>query len=160
MSIATELVVTTTQAAIAAEQAGGSRIELCQHLEVGGISPSIGLVQSVCDHVEFPVHVLIRARRGNFCYNQHEVGEMVRDVRAAVEAGADAVVIGALTSNHEVDTEAMQRLIDAADGCSITFHRAFDVAADPHRALDELKSLGIHRLATSGRAQALDMCFD
>ena len=149
--IKAELVVTTTQAAIAAEQAGASRIELCQHLEVGGITPSIGLVQSVCDHVEFPVHVLIRCRRGNFCYNQHEVGEMVRDVRAVVEAGADAIVIGALTSSHEVDAEAMQRFLDAADGCPITFHRAFDVAADPYRAFDAIAQLGMNRILTSGQ---------
>ena len=149
--IKTELVVTTTHAAIAAEQAGASRIELCQHLEVGGITPSIGLVQSVCDHVEFPVHVLIRCRRGNFCYNQHEVGEMVRDVRAVVEAGADAFVIGALTSSHEVDAEAMQRFLDAADGCPITFHRAFDVAADPYRAFDAIAQLGMNRILTSGQ---------
>lgn len=151
MQMQTELVVTTTEAAIAAQQAGASRIELCQQLSVGGITPSIGLVHTVCEHCEFPVHVLIRPRAGDFVYSSHEVGVMVHDIRAAVDVGVDCIVVGALTQNHTMDLEAMKRFADAADGTPITFHRAFDVAADPLQTLDDCIALGIQRILTSGQ---------
>lgn len=149
--ILTEAVVTTAQAAIEAQHLGLSRIELCTNLEAGGLTPSIGLIETVCEHVDFPIHVLIRPRAGDFCYNKFEQGQMARDVRAAASAGADAIVIGALTSQFQIDTEAMQRFLDAAEGCSITFHRAFDVAAQPEAALQTLLELGVQRLLTSGQ---------
>lgn len=42
--------------------------------------------------------------------------------------------------------------MDEAEGLSITFHRAFDVCREPLQALEQIISLGCHRLLTSGQA--------
>lgn len=50
-----------------------------------------------------------------------------------------------------MDVEVAKRLIDAAGGLSVTFHRAFDMTADPFAALETLAGLGIDRVLTSGQ---------
>lgn len=139
-----------------ARDGGADRVELCSALEVGGVTPSAGLVHAAVA-VGLPVHVLIRSRPGDFVFSDAEIAVMTDDVSAAVAAGAAAVVIGALTRDGGVDVEATGRLIAAAGSASVTFHRAFDLTVDPLAALDTLRSLGVARVLTSGQAaRALD----
>ena len=51
-----------------------------------------------------------------------------------------------------VDMEAMRRLVAAAEGMEITFHRAFDECSSPFQALEDIISLGCDRLLTAGHA--------
>ena len=75
---------------------------------------------------------------------------MERDIRAALPY-ADGIVCGALLPNGDIDMDAMRRLVSAANGKPITFHRAFDVCRDPIMALEQMIDLGCHRLLTSGQ---------
>ena len=52
---------------------------------------------------------------------------MLKDIEIARKLGADGVVFGCLTAEGEVDLPVMQKLMEAAQGLSVTFHRAFDV---------------------------------
>ena len=45
----------------------------------------------------------------------------------------------------------MRRLIGAANGHPITFHRAFDCCRDPFEALEQIIALGCRRILTSGQ---------
>ena len=150
MAIRTEVCVDAVAGAGRPPSGGADRIELCAALETGGLTPSIGLQEAVADACELPRHVLIRPRQGDFCWDVDEIDQMVRDIRAAVAAGAAAAVIGALTSRGEVDIDATARLRDAADGSPVTFNRAFDLVGDQATALDVLRRLGIRRVLTSG----------
>ena len=58
---------------------------------------------------------------------------MVSDICHAVSAGADGVVIGALTPEGDIDTDACRRMIEAAGDASVTFHRAFDLLPRPRK---------------------------
>ena len=138
---------------IAAAQGGASRVELCSALGEGGVTPSIGFIRSALQVQGIRVHVLIRPRGGDFLYTPQEVDCMVDDIVAAREAGVHGVVIGALTPDGEIDMNACRKMMEAAAGISVTFHRAFDLCRDPFKALEDIISLGCDRILTSGQAQ-------
>ena len=133
-----------------AQEAGARRIELCENLAVGGVTPSAELLKAAISVAKVPVNVLVRPRGGDFVFSAAEADTMLRDIELCREAGAAAVVIGALDSRGEVDMPLMRRLCDAASGMSVTFHRAFDVCADPLAAFEDVLALGCDRLLTSG----------
>ena len=145
-----------------AEVGGASRIELCEQLSLEGLTPTDENILATLAAVRIPVNVLVRCRAGNFVYTKEEVDTMVRDVERirqlsvvtpdGDERRVNAVVIGALTPEGDVDREAMRRLIGAAEGLPVTFHRAFGVCRYPLQAYADIASLGIARLLTSGHA--------
>ncbi|MFI6510878.1 copper homeostasis protein CutC [Streptosporangium sp. NPDC050855] len=152
MSLVHEICIDGTAGALAAEQAGAHRVELCSALFEGGLTPTLGTVEATLAAVStIRVHVIVRPRGGDFIYDEYEVAAMERDVATIRDAGAQGVVIGVLTPSGEVNVEVSKRLIGAAGGMSVTFHRAFDMTADPFAALDTLVSLGVDRVLTSGQ---------
>ena len=54
----------------------------------------------------------------------------------------------------DIDMDVCRRLVEAAAGMSVTFHRAFDLCRDPFKALDDIMALGCDRLLTSGCASS------
>lgn len=153
-----------------AAEGGAGRVELCSGLDEGGLTPSIGLIQAAMQ-VEGPKkNVLIRPRGGDFLYTEVEQDIIVDDIFAARRAGADGVVVGALTADGDVDEDACRRFMDAAKGeyvdfaegdldeayflppVSVTFHRAFDLCRNPQKALETIIALGFDRVLTSGQA--------
>lgn len=147
-----EICAGSVESAIAARDGGAQRIELCAALEVGGVTPSAGLIAEARKIEGLVLNVIIRPRGGDFLYNEHEAACMEQDIRTCRELGVDGVVIGALTAEGDIDTTLCGRLIKAANGMSVTFHRAFDMCRDPKEALGQLISLGCHRVLTSGQA--------
>jgi len=141
------------RSAVAAVKGGARRIELCSALPLGGLTPSLGLLEQVRE--TFPdlrIMVLIRPREGDFVYDKDEIKIMERDISMAVRTGADGIVVGGLTFDGNVDTEAMRRFMDCADGTDVTFHRAIDHCQNPLEAIETLKALGCRRVLTSGGA--------
>lgn len=146
----TEVCVDSVSGARAAWHGGAHRIELCAALEIGGLTPSEGLQEQAAAAITLPVHVLVRPRQGDFCYDVGEIATMQTDIARAVARGCAAVVTGALTAEGTVDRDATARLIDAAGGRPVTYHRAFDLVEDQCAALDVLIELGVFRVLTSG----------
>jgi len=143
------------QSVLAATEGGADRIELCQALEVDGLTPSAEMMAEAIG-LGIPVQVLIRPREGDFVYDEAEVETMLKEIRLAKRLGANGVVIGALKSDGSIDEETIRRLVSEATGLSITFHRAFDVCSQPTEALEQIVSLGCHRLLTSGQAPSAE----
>lgn len=138
-----------------AAELGADRVELCQALEVGGLTPSIGFVrEAVARTPGFPgfAHALVRPRGGGFVYGEDDTVVMERDIRALSHEGVGGFVVGALTAQGELDRRILARLVAAANGLPLTCHRALDVATDPVRALGQLVELGFMRALTSGQA--------
>ena len=143
------------QSVLAAKEGGADRIELCQALEVDGLTPSAEMMAEAIG-LGIPVQVLIRPREGDFVYDEAEVETMLKEIRLAKRLGANGVVIGALKSDGSIDEETIRCLVSEATGMSITFHRAFDVCSQPTEALEQIVSLGCHRLLTSGQAPSAE----
>lgn len=152
MKRALEVCVGSVESAIAARDGGAARIELCSALEIGGVTPSLGMIREARKVEGIAMHVLIRPRGGDFLYTPEEVACMEQDIIVARECGADGVVIGALTADGDIDVAACRRLVKAADGIHVTFHRAFDMCNNPLKALEDIIALGCDRILTSGQA--------
>lgn len=140
--------------AVAAEQGGGDRVELCSSLLEGGLTPSPGIVRATLRSVRIPVMAMVRPRGGDFLYSDLEFAAMLDDVAAHKQAGVMGVVIGCLTPAGEVDVDRTRALVAAARPLAVTFHRAFDMARDPEAALDALIACGVDRVLTSGQKPA------
>lgn len=153
MTVAVEIAVQDPRGARAAIDAGASRLELCQALGVGGLTPSLGLIDAVFAAVDPAlVHVLVRPRGGGFVYDPDEVSVVAEDIRACVARGAGGVVVGALTRERTVDARTLGVWRDAVGDAALVFHRAIDASADPSAALALLRAAGVDRVLTSGGA--------
>lgn len=138
------------QSAINAQLGGAHRIELCEDLSVGGLTPSYKLVGEVLEAIEIPIHVLVRPRKGDFIYTVAEIDRMVEVIAHYRNMGVHGIVCGALTPNNKLDTVAMKSFREAAGDLYFTFHRAFDVCADPNSTLEKLIALEVDCLLSSG----------
>lgn len=145
-----EICANSVASALAAQDGGASRIELCQQLEAGGVTPSAGQISLTRTLLRIGVHVLIRPRAGDFYYSDEEFREMLMDVLYCREIGCDGVVIGMLMADGRVDVARMRQLVEAAGPMLVTFHRAFDRSHDPFEALEDVIRCGCQRLLTSG----------
>jgi copper homeostasis protein len=145
-----EICVDSLESAMNSEHGGADRVELCAGLPEGGTTPSAGMIAAVRKKLSIGLQVMIRPRGGDFCYSTEEFGIMQRDVLIAKQLGANGVVFGILNFDGEMDKPRMQQLIETARPLRVTCHRAFDMAADFERALDDLIELGVQRVLTSG----------
>lgn len=150
---AVEIAVQDPTGARVAIDAGANRVELCQALSAGGLTPSIGLVEAVCAAIGGErVNVLVRPRGGGFVYDDDEVALVAADVRACVERGVGGVVVGALTREGAADRDAVRRWRDAAGPAVVVFHRAIDASPHSARVFEALLEEGVDRVLTSGGA--------
>lgn len=150
--ITLEVCVASAAGASAAEAAGADRIELNGALELGGLTPTRGLVAETLAGVNVPVIAMLRPRGGGFGYAADELRVMRRDQDDLLATGVAGVAFGVLTAAGDVDAPACRELVRACAGREAVFHRAFDEVREPMRALEELIDLGFARVLTSGQA--------
>lgn len=141
----------SVESALAAQDGGATRLELCSNLIIGGTTPSPCLFEEIRELSGIRTHILIRPRFGDFCYTDYEFHVIRREVRNFRRLGADGVVIGILRPDGMLDMERMKILMEEAGEMSVTLHRAFDVCVDPFEAMEQAKELGIDTILTSGQ---------
>jgi copper homeostasis protein len=149
-----EIIAETVADALAAQEGGAAQLDLeCSFLQ-GGLTPSAGLIEQVCARVGIDVLPLIRphAHDEGFCYTQDDVAVMCSDIAQARTLGADGFLVGCLTADGQVDLEAMKALRDAAAGRPLHFHIAWELTADPLRALEAMIELGVQSVRITGHA--------
>ncbi|HWZ84539.1 MAG TPA: copper homeostasis protein CutC [Terriglobales bacterium] len=145
-----EICVESVAYAVAAERAGADRVELCVDLACGGVTPGGALMRAAREQVGIPIHALVRPRAGNFCYSDHEIETMHRDIDMAGEIGLNGIVLGVLDSEKKIDRERTRALVQYAHPIPVTFHRAFDQCPNLTAALEAVIETGAKRILTSG----------
>ncbi len=146
-----ELCVDSLQSALYAQANGADRIELCDNLFQGGITPSAGKIKLVKEYLSIPVFVLIRPRKADFLYSDLEFELMLKNIEMAKFFGADGIVSGVLLSDGSFDLPRMEKLVEASNPLPFTCHRAFDRCLDPFSELNNLADIGVQRILTSGQ---------
>jgi copper homeostasis protein len=134
-----------------AVRAGADRIELCSSLNLGGLTPSYGLMAAAAAHA-IPCFVLIRPRAGDFRYSAREIDVMRRDIDCVRSIRLAGIVIGASLQDGSLDEDTLRRLIEHATGLPVVLHRAFDLVPDLAAALETAIGFGFRRVLTSGGA--------
>ncbi|NUO73935.1 MAG: copper homeostasis protein CutC [Frateuria sp.] len=152
-----EVAANSVASALAAQEGGAGRVELCAALELGGVTPSYAEIATARDKLAIPLYVLVRPRGGDFLYNDFECEVMLRDIETCVALGCEGVVLGVLDAQGRVDPARCRPLVAAAGPLGVTFHRAFDMVHDQAQALEAVVALGCERVLTSGaQASAVD----
>ena len=129
-----EVCTNSVESCIAAQEGGANRVELCAGLPEGGPTPSYGEIAMAREELT-----------------------MLKDNEMARRLGADGVVFGCLTAYGDIDVPVMEQLMEASEGLSVTFHRAFDVCRDASKALEQIINLGCDRILTSGQQATAEL---
>lgn len=160
MKVLIEACCGSVEEAVAAEQAGADRIELCAGLPTGGVTPSIGMIEEAREKLSIPIVAMVRPREGRPNPPEEDFRALIRDIRHCLSAGADEVICGVLDSNSEIDFDKNLQIIEAAKGSPVAFHRVFDMTSNLELSLESLIEIGFRRVLTSGCPMTVNEGFD
>jgi copper homeostasis protein len=145
-----EIACFTTNSALIAQSAGADRVELCDGMSVGGLTPDHTSLAAIRNRITIPVNIMIRPRGGDFVYTDAEFEQMKGDI-AHFKALASGFVFGLLSPAGGVDVERNRELVELAQPLPCTFHRAFDeTAPGTYDALEDVITCGFKTILTSG----------
>ena len=147
-----EVCANSVTSALAAQDGGAIRVELCDNLLEGGTTPSYGQILMARKLLHIKLYALIRPRGGDFLYSNIEYEVMLANVRHCIDAGCDGIILGILQADGNIDKERCSKMVSLARqwGLGVTFHRAFDMCADMHQAMEDIIEIGFERILTSG----------
>ena len=155
-----EVCVASLEDAKKAEQLCADRIELCAELGVGGITPSMGLVEQLLEEIEIPIHVLVRPRSGNFNYSTKYFEVIMNDIVHLKKLNVDGIVVGITNENGDLAVPQLKEMHALAGGTPLTFHRAFDLVNNPLVALEILIDIGYSAVLSGGQCEKARDGFD
>ncbi|MFB0618693.1 copper homeostasis protein CutC [Streptomyces sp. AGS-58] len=149
-----EVIALDTEDAVAAQAGGADRLELVTEMAADGLTPSPATVAAIRAAVDIDLRVMLRLADGFAAGDVTRLAGVAGELRAA---GADQFVLGFLDTAGGVDLAAVERVVDALDGCPWTFHRAIDRAADRDALRKHLADLpGLDTYLTAGSATGVD----
>lgn len=149
-----EVCAFNVQSCINAERGGAVRVELCDNPIEGGTTPSYGTIKQARERVSIDIYPIIRPRSGNYFYGADEYAIIKKDIEICRELGCNGISVGTQTTNAEIDTEWLKRIVEWAGPMGVTCNRAFDGTPDPYKALEDLIACGCERVLTSGQKSA------
>ncbi|MGO4476241.1 copper homeostasis protein CutC [Massilia sp. 2TAF26] len=154
-AITLEVCVDNVHGLAAALAGGAGRIELCSALDIGGLTPTPGLLRAASSS-PVPVVAMIRPRGGDFCFDEAETRLMLDEIDAVAAAGLQGVVLGASMPDGRLDEATLEKLVRRARGHGLrcVLHRAIDLCPDLAQATRQAVDLGFERILSSGGARS------
>ena len=143
-----------TDSVSAAFASKASSVELCSSMEFDGLTPSAPQIIEARNAFtdRKGLMVMIRPRKGDFCYSKMELQLMKGQIRSAAENNADGVVFGVLKKDDTIAENQLNQVLELSKELNLisTFHRAFDATPNFLNSLDILIKAGVDRVLTSG----------
>ena len=133
-----------------AHRIGADRIELNQALELGGLTPSVALLQASKRLTNLPIMVMIRPHNGRYDYSEADFDVMKADAVTVLREGADGIVFGCLNSDRSVNAQRVKAMVELANGKAVVFHKAIDQVPDLEEALKTLIACKVNRVLIGG----------
>ncbi|MCZ4319937.1 hypothetical protein O4H26_13170 [Aequorivita viscosa] len=153
-----EVVLESFEDLLLASKQNIDRIELVSALDLGGLSPSLALVNQFYIIPELNLQIMIRPRPGGFTYSNFEIHVMNEEIKMMADQGVRGVVFGCLDDKLNIDEKTTEKLFSTASslGLETTFNRAFDFCKDQDRAIIFLTDLGFNRILSAGSTSSID----
>ena len=151
-----EAIVLGPEDARQARACGIDRLEAVASIEVGGLTPDETVLRGILA-ASAPTMVMLRPHARSFVYDEADMRAVFDAIAMARRLRAHGLVFGALTPDGRIDTHRLEQVLDAAAGLPVTFHRAFDAAADlraAHAVLGRYRSAVAQVLTSGGRPTA------
>ena len=148
-----ELCIESYEGAKLAKEFGYDSVELNLALNLGGLTPSIGMVRSITKDFDIDVICMIRNRPAGFLYSNEEYEAMLVELDILLEEDIAGIAFGFLTTNYEIDIDRTKEFVNRihAKNKIAIFHRAFDNTKDYKKAIDDLVEAKVDRVLTSGQ---------
>ena len=139
-----EIIVDTWQDALAAEAGGATQLDLKTDFPKGGITPSAGMIEKVCNTVQIPVMVIIRPHARYWRMTNDDITVMCSDIHLVRKLGAEHFLLGCLDESGEMDIDAFKSFFTAAKDGALHCNLAWELTPNPLRTLDILIELGVN----------------
>ena len=155
MNIQVEICVESSSFAEAAAKAGADRLEVCDRLDLDGLTPQFEVVASALGTGASVVAML--RDRVDFLAGDDGGASLLAPLRELASLGVRGVVFGFLQADGQLDWDSNRRLLDAAKEheLEVVFHRAIDSASDPLLAAAQLQELQFDRVLSAGGADTI-----
>ncbi|MGY3776763.1 copper homeostasis protein CutC [Helcococcus sueciensis] len=147
-----ELCIESFAGAKLAQKYNLDSVEINSSLNLGGITPSLGLIKLVSEVFDGNKTAMIRPRPGGFNYTDDEYENMKKDLEIFMKEDVDAIAVGFLNSDYTINRERTKEFcgIIHSNNKKMVFHRAFDNVNDMHKAIEVLIEIGVDAILTSG----------
>lgn len=148
-----EICIDSYESILNAKKAGADRVEICQALDLDGLTPSLGLINQAIKIQNIEKFLMIRPRSGDFLYDDYEFETMIEDIKTLRQLDIDGFVLGILKEDGSLDIKRIKQLVDLASPKKVSLHRAFDYSRFGENQIDDLIDIGIIRILTSGKEE-------
>src|SRR5215216_5012579 len=107
-----EIACFNAESAVIAQQGGADRIELCDDIQAGGITPLFDTISEVRKSISIDLYIMIRPRGGNFVYTDDEYEEMKMEILLIKYKQVNGFVFGILKEDGTIDIERNKELVE------------------------------------------------
>jgi copper homeostasis protein len=153
-----EICVDNVESIDTVNKIGVESIELCSSLALGGISPTLSLLDYAFKNTTIPIQAMVRPRPGNFNYSEAELNACINEISLMKQFNISGIVFGALTDDNKVDINACKKIYSIAHqlNLELTFHRAVDMTLNYEEAIEQIIEIGFTRILTSGHTDNVE----